>query len=89
MSTRAYFIGGPLDGHVADFDFRPPSSVPHTIPQQELALGAFLPAATINYEKHFVIDDSGSSMHYYVPEGRHASALRDLLEQRLKEKNGG
>lgn len=82
MSTRAYFIGGPLDGNAHDWPHRPPNLVDYKVVQQQLPVGPPAPEDVV-YEKHFVLDDDGSALHYYVPEGKHATALRALLETRI------
>lgn len=86
MSTRAYFIGGPLDGHANDFKTRMPNKITHRSSQQELLGG--MPEST-DYEKTYLLDDDGSSVIFYVPEGKQATAFRAMLETRLKEKNDG
>ncbi|AHB12052.1 hypothetical protein Sano_32 [Xylella phage Sano] len=91
MSARAYFIGGPLDGQRLLFPASPPPQLySHEVKQEELPVGDPTPSHRFEYEKHFFMDAMDSTtVHFYVPLGKGASAMRDLLEARLKENADG
>lgn len=90
MSARAYFIGGPLDGQRLLFPTSPPNLYSHDIKQEELPVGDPAPPERFEYEKHFFMDAMDSAtVHFYVPLGKSASAMRALLEARLTENADG
>ena len=86
MSARAYFIGGPLDGQRLLFPTSPPNLYSHEVKQEELPVGDPTPSHRFEYEKHFFMDAMDSTtVHFYVPLGKSATAMRELLDARFKE----
>ena len=62
----------------------------HEVKQEELPVGDPTPSHRFEYEKHFFMDAMDSTtVHFYVPLGKSATAMREMLDARFKERDDG